>query len=223
MEENGKEQNEATVNSKLKNAAKDSARIVTKAIANKIKAGLVSIISSILPILLPVLAAVIVVVVLLGAFEYLIELASAEELPKEIYKAMDVGDVTELVEIKEDSNGNGYHLEFVADFDEKLEKAIETFNSSVTRNVTIKDKDTLKKFIMAEVATKFPNLAGTGGNSIYIETNGSGYWWPIGSSSTTTKNGVTYASGTPEIALGSSVVRGGMSKGWSSERTSQRK
>lgn len=47
-------------------------------------------------------------------------------------------------------------------------------------------------------------------------SSGSGFWWPIGSATTTTKNGKTFASDSPEIPHGTRVSRGGRSKGWSS-------
>lgn len=45
--------------------------------------------------------------------------------------------------------------------------------------------------------------------------SGSGYWWPIGSAETTKEGDKIFASADPEIPHGTSVYRGGVSRGWS--------
>lgn len=55
----------------------------------------------------------------------------------------------------------GYHLEFVEDIDEKLEKLTDTLaRREGNRSFSKDDKDLLKKIFKAEVVTQFPDLGG---------------------------------------------------------------
>lgn len=130
---------------KVKNKAKNmvKAKLATLGLALAIK---------IIPILLVVVTAVSIV-------DWVVELFTAENTPEEIYNQLEIEDVAELIQIKE--NNGGYYLDFIDGIDEKLDALIETINTSGEYHNVPKDKKFLKKLIQAEVVTKFPDLGGT--------------------------------------------------------------
>lgn len=136
-----------------KQATKKAARMAVKAIGQAI----VSLISA----LLPYIAALAVVVALFAGIVYFLEIETAKDTTKNIYDSMGIveteGDIADIVEIVSDSDG--YHLEFIEGFDDKLEEAIKNLNKE-NKSINLSDKETLKKFIMAEAKTKFPYLQG---------------------------------------------------------------
>lgn len=136
-----------------KQATKQAARMAVKAIGHAI----VSLIST----LLPYIAALAVVVALFAGIVYFLEIETAKDTTKNIYDSMGIveteGDIADIVEIVSDSDG--YHLEFIEGFDDKLEEAIKNLNKE-NKSINLSDKETLKKFIMAEAKTKFPYLQG---------------------------------------------------------------
>lgn len=160
MEDNRQEFNEQKDNNKLKDLANDVKRNAVKLAASKIKSVVLSILSSILPLLLKVGIIALVGAVFISAVTYVVELLTASETPKNLYKTLNVENLNELVEIKPDSDRQGYHLEFVQDIDERIEKSIKQFNETIGNRINIEDKDTLKKFIQAEISTQFPDLVG---------------------------------------------------------------
>lgn len=136
-----------------KQATKKAARMAVKAIGQAI----VSLISA----LLPYIAALAVIVALFAGIVYFLEIETAKDTTKNIYDSMGIveteGDIADIVEIVSDSDG--YHLEFIEGFDDKLEEAIKNLNKE-NKSINLSDKETLKKFIMAEAKTKFPYLQG---------------------------------------------------------------
>ena len=136
-----------------KQATKKAARMAVKAIGQAI----VSLISA----LLPYIAALAVVVALFAGIVYFLEIETAKDTTKNIYDSMGIveteGDIADIVEIVSDSDG--YHLEFIEGFDDKLEEAIKNLNKE-NKSINLSDKETLKKFIMAEAKTQFPYLQG---------------------------------------------------------------
>lgn len=165
MEDNRQEFNEQKDNNKLKDLANDAKRNAVKLAASKIKNVVLSMLSAILPLLLKVGIIALVGAIIISAATYIVELLTASEAPKNLYKTLDVENLNELVEIKPDSDRQGYHLEFVQDIDERIEKSIKQFNDTVGNRINIEDKDTLKKFIQAEVSTQFPDLVGESDDS----------------------------------------------------------
>ena len=111
------------------------------------------------PFLFIGIIAVILLLFILGVFDLGIEIASGENNPELIYEILDVEDIAELVEIKEDGNG-GYYLDFVDDIDDKLQEIVDKANKGDYHNLPT-DIDFLKKMLKAEVYTQFPDLGGT--------------------------------------------------------------
>ena len=110
------------------------------------------------PFLFIGIIAVILLLFILGVFDLGIEIASGENNPELIYEILDVEDIAELVEIKEDGNG-GYYLDFVDDIDDKLQEIVDKANKGDYHNLPT-DIDFLKKMLKAEVYTQFPDLGG---------------------------------------------------------------
>ena len=137
----------------MKKKAEEKAK---KAIKTGIKAKLATLglifTVKIIPILL-------VIVTAASIFDWVIELFTSENTPKEIYRQLEIDDVAELIQVKE--NNGGYYLDFVDGIDDKLDALIETLNTSGEYANVPKDKKFLKKLIQAEVVTKFPDLGGT--------------------------------------------------------------
>ncbi len=128
---------------------------VKKAIKTGIKAKLATLglifTVKILPILL-------VIVTAASIFDWVIEIFTSKNTPEEIYRQLEIDDVAELIQVKE--NNGGYYLDFIDGIDDKLDALIETLNTSGEYHNVPKDKKFLKKLIKAEVVTKFPDLGG---------------------------------------------------------------
>lgn len=92
-------------------------------------------------------------------FDWVIEIFTAKNTPEEIYTQLEIENVAELIQIKE--NEGEYYLDFIDGIDDKLDDLIETLNTSGEYHNVPKDKTFLKKLIQAEVVTQFPNLGGT--------------------------------------------------------------
>lgn len=137
----------------MKKKAEEKAK---KAIKTGIKAKLAALGLMFTVKILPIL---LVIVTAASIFDWVIELFTSENTPKEIYRQLEIDDVAELIQVKE--NNGGYYLDFVDGIDDKLDALIETLNTSGEYHNVPKDKKFLKKLIQAEVVTKFPDLGGT--------------------------------------------------------------
>lgn len=139
------------------NKTKKAAKVAIKHIARLIGHAIVSIVTALLPYIL----AAIVVITLFSGIAYVLELFDAEDATNTVYEAFGLvdskGDLANIVEIKSDSKG--YHLEFNTDVEKKLDSVLEEMKKK-NSTIEVKDKETLKKFLIAEVKTKFPNLGG---------------------------------------------------------------
>lgn len=91
------------------------------------------------------------------AIEFVMEIIQGKNTPEQIYKDLQIDNLSEFILIKGDEQ-NGYHLEFVEDADEKLKVA--TKNLEHTSGVEIISIDLLKKMIKAEAISQYPNLGG---------------------------------------------------------------
>ena len=221
LEESTMEKNDSSAMGKK--ALKDAANLATKELKSKVKAIVTKYAASVAIIIAKILLILFVVLVIIGAIEWIKEKFEAKESPKMFKEALGITEeneedmLKEFVQIKKDDSGDGYHFEFADDFEEKVEKAAEYVGKKYSN---LGDKELWKEFLMADFATQLPNLGGSGqviSISSFSSSEGNGFWWPIGSSQTTTKNGKTFASGEPEIPHGTNVIRGGVSRGWSSE------
>lgn len=143
------------------NKTKKAAKFAVKKVMAAIGHALISLITT----LLPYIAIIVAVVVLIDGFSYVLELITGDDTTKAVYTALgidndslnNVGDIADIIEIKADSQG--YHLEFNVDLDEKLDNVINELNKQNT-SINLENKDSLKKFIIAEAMTKYPNLGG---------------------------------------------------------------
>lgn len=113
-----------------------------------------------LPIFIKFISILIIGTLFLTIADEIIEIFTAKSNPENMYSTFDVENVEELVEIKESEDGSGYYLDFVDDFDEKVEKIINEANNSLGLHNLPKDKEFIKKIIKAEVVTQFPDLGG---------------------------------------------------------------
>lgn len=141
----------------LRDAAKKAAKEASK---KTIKA-LGKVITSAFAAILPYVLIISIVIAFFAGIAYFLEIETAKDMTDNIYKSMNIvedeGDIANIVEIVADDKG--YHLEFVEGFDKKLEEAIKNLNKE-NKSIDLSNKETLKKFIMAEVKTKFPYLQG---------------------------------------------------------------
>ena len=137
---------------------------------NKSKLGVLATKIGILALKKTVVKIVVISLIILtigGFFTWLIELFTAKETPETIKEELEIEEVKELIEIK-GNEVEGYHLEFVENIDERLDKLIEILaRRGGNRTFPKKDKELIKKMIKAEVITEFPNLGGP-----IIEENG---------------------------------------------------
>lgn len=146
---------------KAKKTADDTVRTAKNAgkIAGKIASAVTFIITNFLTILQGI-ALVLVALLAINVFQYVIEVLTAQNTPDQIYEALDIADIKELIQI-EGNKAEGYHLEYVDDIDEKIEKLIEVLgNKSGVYTFNKNDSDLIKEMIKAEAITQFPNLAG---------------------------------------------------------------
>lgn len=106
-----------------------------------------------LPLILKVLIILITLGFLTTCIAYVFEMLSAKNTPTEIYENLEIEDVSELIQIKGNSE-TGYYLDFIDDIDTKLTELVKDLDNVPT------DISFLKKLIQAEVVTKFPDLGG---------------------------------------------------------------
>lgn len=123
-----------------------------------------------IPIILLIIVPLFFLSIILTGFDFSSEIKTAENTPKNIYQNLAVENMKELVEIKKADDNSGYYLDFIEDFDEKVEKIIEdTKNKLGLHTLPQKGaKQFIKKIIKAEVITQFPNLGG----NVPAESNG---------------------------------------------------
>lgn len=141
----------------LKNVAKQKTKGIGKKVATKVTGAIMGALSSMLITLLPI---ILITTTIIGLFDFIIEVVNGgENTPKEIYSQLEVEDLTELVEIKENSDGE-YYLDFKENIDSKLEEFIDKANKNPSIHNLPEDKEFLKKIMKAELITKFPNLGG---------------------------------------------------------------
>ncbi len=152
--ENNQDNNKLSEN--VKNKAKQSAEKESKKIIKSIVMKAVSLIVTIFIQFWPI---IIVFCIVAGILDYAIELFAGQETPNTIISQFEVEDLADLVEIKEDGEG-GYYLDFVDDFDSKVESIIKEINSTTGSYNLPTDSEFLKKIIKAEVITQFPDLGG---------------------------------------------------------------
>lgn len=230
MENNNQQQNEQAnlennnVEQLGKKAIRDVANIANKKLRSKIKVMVTTYLASVVAIIVKAVVIITIVLLISGIIEWITEKFEAKESPDIFKKALGIEDldankiIKEFIKIEKDEDGEGYHFEFKDGFDEKIKEGAEAVGY---RFDNLSDPELWKQFLITDFATQLPNLGGSGqviSNSILSSNNnGTGYWWPIGSAETTTKDGKTFASGDPEIPHGTNVIRGGVSKGWSSE------
>ena len=169
MEENDNKIVLENVAESVGNKAKDSAINKTKKAAKfavrKVLSAIAHVIMHIIMTLLPYIAIITVVVCLIAGIGYFLELITGEDSTKTAYEALDIvstdkdknGDIANAVQIVQDSKG--YHLEFKADLDAKLEEVIKKLNEQNT-SLKMENKESLKKYIIAEALTKYPYLGG---------------------------------------------------------------
>ena len=134
---------------KLKDKAKNK---VKKKITGKLATFGLALTVKIIPTLLIAVTAASIV-------DFVVEIFTADNTPKEIYEQLEIEDVAELIQIKGNQE-DGYYLDFIDDIDKKLDSLIETLNTSSEYHNVPKDKKFLKKLLKAEAVTKFPNLGG---------------------------------------------------------------
>ena len=157
MEEQGGNQN----NNNLSNKIKDKAKQKTKKQGKKIiRLALTKIATVGFAILTQIWPIILVLCTIGGLFDYIVDIVTAESTPEHIISQLEVEDVADLIQIKEDGQG-GYYLDFVDDFDSKADAIVEDINSTTDAHNLPKDSEFLKKIIKAEVITQFPDLGGT--------------------------------------------------------------
>lgn len=96
----------------------------------------------------------------IALWDFNTEVKTAQNNPEKIYKELEIENVEELVEIKKSKDDSGYYLDFVEDFDKKIEKIVKDSNKYNGLHNMPDGSEFLKKIIKAEVVTQFPNLGG---------------------------------------------------------------
>lgn len=122
---------------------------IKQKIKKKITAALVAVGIKIIPLLL-------VVAIITSIVEWVIKVFQPQNTVDEIYKSLEIEDVSDLIEIKGNSN-DGYYLDFADDVDKKLDDTIYYLNRTAGVKSGI-DREFLKKMIKAEISTQFPDL-----------------------------------------------------------------
>lgn len=109
--------------------------------------------------------------VLYVPFDWIVERIHSINNPKTVYDDLEIENLYDLVEVKGDKN-EGYYLGFKENVDDKLEKICEKYKKqNGLQDVKI---DTLKKMMLAELVTQFPNLGGKVGNLQTSQVEGLG-------------------------------------------------
>ncbi len=137
---------------KKKKKKKNLAKTLIKAAIQK----MIAVVSMLLLKLIPLLLVCCVVFVVI---DFVIELFTGKSTPDKIYAALDVQELSELVQIKGNET-SGYYLDFVEDFDNKVGLLIKEINSTAGAHNLPNSDEFMKKLIKAEVVTQFPNLGG---------------------------------------------------------------
>ena len=142
----------------LKNSQKNKEKNKIKGqVKSAIKKAIMAALKTIFFILGKALIPLLIVVV---ALDWVIEMFTSENTPQEIYSYLEVEDIAELVEIK-GNESDGYYLDFVDEFDEKLDDVVDKINKNAGYHTLPKNStEFMKKLIKAEVYTQFPNLGG---------------------------------------------------------------
>lgn len=110
--------------------------------------------------LLPLLTAIILVTSVIGTVvSFITDIFTSEGTAKKTYECLEVKDLSELVEIKDDGNG-GYYLGFKDDAEKKIKSLYKSINKDIDSHNVPKDEEFLKELIKAELVTKFPDLGG---------------------------------------------------------------
>lgn len=132
--------------------------------------GILLKIKKIAKIFIPLTLLILTFMLGIGAalLDFNIQIKTAHNNPEKIYEELGIENVEELVEIKKSEDDSGYYLDFVEDFDQKIEKIVEDSNKYNNLHNLPNDLEFLKKIIKAEVITQFPNLGG----NIPGESNG---------------------------------------------------
>lgn len=113
-----------------------------------------------LPIMIKIISVLLLCSFVVTAVDWVVEIFTAKNNPEDIYSILEVEDVEELVEIKESPDGSGYYLDFVSDFDEKINEIVAKANNSAGLHNLPTSTEFMKKIIKAEVITQFPDLGG---------------------------------------------------------------
>lgn len=142
---------------------------------NKIKgvvkgiAGAVAAFATALPIVPIIIVTVLITSLISTVISYVVDLFTSEKTVQNVYEGLEIEDLSELVEIKKNDNGE-YYIDFKDNVDNKLKGVIKKANSSMSGSHNLpEDVDFLKETIKAELVTKFPNLGGD------IPENSSGF------------------------------------------------
>lgn len=133
---------------------------------NKTKKGIKGVVGAVtsfvaaLPIVPIIIAVVLITSIVSTVVSYIVDLFISENTVQNIYKGLEIEDLSELVEIKKNSSGE-YYIDFKENIENKLENVIKAANSSSIGSHNLpKDVEFLKEVIKAELVTKFPNLGG---------------------------------------------------------------
>lgn len=138
-------------------------------------------------IAMKILIPIIIIIIATTAITREARQKATTALQTNIYKQLEIEDLSELVEIKGNEN-SGYYLEFVEDIDDKLEKVLKE-DKEKFKAADIRDISTLKKFIKAQLVTEYPNLGSSVGSSVA----GGILVWPTDSTEITSPFGYRHA------------------------------
>ena len=105
-----------------------------------------------------ILIAVILTSIGLVILDWAREWIDGKNTADKIEEILSVQDINELIEIK-GNDEDGHYWGFVDNIDDKLDVLTEKMQSDPDE-VTIEDKDMLKKMIKAELITQYPDLGG---------------------------------------------------------------
>lgn len=155
---------------------KDIAKKMSKdAIKTKIKAAVMKATLAVAVVLVKFLP-LIILSVLVGSvlLNFQKEIIQAKTTPNVINDTLEIEDFGELIEIK-GNDTEGYYWGFKDDADTKLDEVIEELKDNHS-TVSIPSKDLLKKMILAQVVTQYPDLGGksfgsTSSNSYGVGNN----------------------------------------------------
>lgn len=149
------EQNQASrEQDQIQDAKRNEKNKAGKKLKDNIKKAITALVTS---VFFKLISTILVLLVLHSIITTLIESIFSTNTPEAIYEGLEVDNLADLVEIKGNSTG-GYYLDFKEGTDEKLVKIVKQLEKSA--GVKSIDIDLLKKMIMAEVITQFPNLGG---------------------------------------------------------------